>query len=114
MVSPQSSLPVSDSQPAWAHAAAMCRRSTEEGAGPRGGDSPYVSAEGHALIDIKFCKCLRVPLQPRALRPLCADPGFASVLRPLLAAGCLLAACWLPCGLCKKEGSMRSSVCAGC
>ena len=32
------------------------RRSTEEGAGPRGGDSPYVSPEGHALIDIRFCE----------------------------------------------------------
>ena len=32
------------------------RRSTEEGVGPRGGDAPYVSPEGHALIDIRFCE----------------------------------------------------------
>lgn len=32
------------------------RRSTEEGAGPRGGDSPYISPEGHALIDVRFCE----------------------------------------------------------
>ncbi|KAL4853873.1 putative ribose-5-phosphate isomerase 4 [Chlorella vulgaris] len=40
--------------------AELWRRSTEEGAGPRGGDSPYVSAEGHALIDIKFYEGLKM------------------------------------------------------
>ena len=35
---------------------ALCRRSLVEGSNPRGGDSPYVSAEGHAIVDIRFCE----------------------------------------------------------
>ncbi|EFN51133.1 hypothetical protein CHLNCDRAFT_141332 [Chlorella variabilis] len=40
--------------------AELWRRSNEEGAGPRGGDQPYVSAEGHALIDIRFYEGLKL------------------------------------------------------
>lgn len=40
--------------------AELWRRSNEEGAGPRGGDNPYVSAEGHALIDIRFYEGLKL------------------------------------------------------
>ncbi len=28
-----------------------------EGAGPRGGDNPYVTPEGHNILDIRFCEC---------------------------------------------------------
>lgn len=34
----------------------VCRRSSEAGAGPRGGDKPYTTEEGHHILDIRFCK----------------------------------------------------------
>ncbi|PSC69203.1 putative ribose-5-phosphate isomerase chloroplastic isoform B [Micractinium conductrix] len=65
------SLPVAVEEEAWEDSgellddiflgdAELWRRSTEEGVGPRGGDAPYVSPEGHALIDIRFYEGLKL------------------------------------------------------
>lgn len=58
----------------------LCRRSNEEGAGPRGGDNPYVSAEGHALIDIRFCEpCVAVSVSRGGLQAVgMLEPAHAS------------------------------------
>ncbi|KAL4423624.1 hypothetical protein ABPG77_009211 [Micractinium sp. CCAP 211/92] len=40
--------------------AELWRRSNQEGAGPRGGDSPYVSPEGHTIIDIRFYEGMKL------------------------------------------------------
>ena len=51
------------------------RRSNSEGAGPRGGDNPYVSPEGHALLDIRFGAWL---LERAGQGGTCAGCGLAA------------------------------------
>lgn len=38
----------------------VCRRSSEAGAGPRGGDKPYTTEEGHHILDIRFYDGLKL------------------------------------------------------
>lgn len=38
----------------------MCRRAFKEGAGPRGGDAPVITADGHYVLDVQFYEGLKL------------------------------------------------------